>query len=309
METDNNNNNNLPIKKQTYDVLEGKVLKIQVNENSFVELCDVMPRIVEVGRTADNQIVKAARTSTGNAEKSLTEDETLLRYLKRNRHSSPEEMAEAQFLIQCTIVDARQILRHRTANVNEYSLRYSEALDFFYVPDENHICKQTIANKQGSDEKVDPEIAKEFQQRLKQHFDKGYENYKWALDKGIARETSRYFMPVASYTRFYFKMDLRNLFHFLSLRMDKHAQKEIREIADAMYELIKPVFPMSCKAFEHYQFESMQLTQLDITSIQSKKSDLIGTKNKRENSEYVEKCKILGLKYEDEKQSKESKLI
>lgn len=286
---------------ELYDIMSNCVNHEIKNIGSYgsVKLMDVMPRLVPVGRTGDFVIIQAARTSTNYGMKILTDDEILLRYLKRHKHSTPEEMAELKFYIICPIVVARQLIRHRTANINEFSQRYSESPEKFYVPNVKDVCKQSTMNKQGGSESMDPKIAQEFVDRLEQHHKDCWEKYQWALKQGIARETARLCLPVSIYTEFFFKIDLRNLFHLLELRMDEHAQFETREFANAMYDLIKPLFPQSCRAFEDYQLNSMELTGLEVQAIKNSQSLLSDWPSKtistRENNEFKEKAKLLGL--------------
>jgi thymidylate synthase (FAD) len=201
----------------------------------------------------DAAIVQSARVSYGKGTKSVTEDKGLIRYLMRHRHTSSFEMVEFKFHVKLPIFVARQWIRHRTANVNEYSGRYSEMRDEFYIPAPDQIRPQAALNKQGrasepmSRDKAD-EIIKRYRQIQKLLFD----DYSALLDTGLARELARINLPLSTYTEWYWKIDLHNLFHFLRLRLDVHAQYEIRVYAEAMAEIVKKIVPVAYEAFEDY---------------------------------------------------------
>jgi thymidylate synthase (FAD) len=187
---------------------------------------------------------------------------------------------------------ARQWIRHRTANVNEYSARYSVVRDRFYHPSIENVRKQSASNRQGGDEPIDEVTAREFCEYL-DRVEASYADYQRLMDKGVARELARIGLPVNVYTEWYWKIDLHNLFHFLSLRMDDHAQQEIRDYANAMFALVKPIVPIAAEAFLDYNFGAMHLTRLEIEAIREGKP--LGTENKRENAEWDEKKKRLGM--------------
>lgn len=274
------------------DVL-GKVerLSIKVGEYGEVTLIDVMPRLIPTeNATADYAIAEAARVSYGEGTKQMSNDETLIRYLMRHSHTSPFEMCELKFYLNIPIVVARQIIRHRTASVNEYSARYSTVKDQFFVPSE--VRKQSTSNRQGSEGEVDPKVGESFiayVEGVNQHL---YESYMEFMEKGVTREQARMVLPLTTYTRMYWKIDLHNFFHFVLLRMDEHAQKETRDFARAMYELAKQVFPISCKAFEEYHLNAVKLTMLEVQAIQSD-SLVLNSPNARERQEWEEKKKHL----------------
>ncbi|MSR45378.1 MAG: FAD-dependent thymidylate synthase [Phycisphaerales bacterium] len=275
------------------DVMSGAArIEKRVLDHGFVALIDCMPRFAPVGKTADYSIVQAARVSYGEGTKQVNEDRGLVRYLLRHRHTTPFEMVEFKFHIAMPIFVARQWIRHRTANVNEYSARYSIVPDRFYRPTAEAVRAQSTSNRQGGDGLVDAGTAEEFLQLL-DRAEALYKDYLGLTEKGVAREMARAALPVSVYTEWYWKCDLHNLFHFLSLRMDPHAQYEIRVFADAMYELIKPIVPISCEAFEDYRLGAMHLTKLEIEAIQSGKP--LATTNKREIAEFEEKCVRLGV--------------
>ena len=282
-----------PFESETFDVMAGSSRwEVKVHEHGLVALVDVMPRLVPVGKTADFAIVQAARVSYGAGTKQVNEDRGLIRYLARHRHTTPFEMVEFKFHHVMPIFIARQWIRHRTANVNEYSARYSVVRDRFYHPSIENVRKQSTVNRQGGDEPIDELTAKEFCDYLDK-VEESYKDYEKLIEKGVARELARIGLPVNVYTEWYWKIDLHNLFHFLSLRMDAHAQQEIRDFANAMFALVRPIVPVAAEAFLDYNFGGVHLTRLEVEAIKSGKA--LGTENKRENAEWEEKRKKLGL--------------
>lgn len=269
----------------------GDLDPIRIGENGFIRLVDCMPRMVPVGQTGDSAIVQAARVSYGAGTKKVNEDRGLIRYLLRNWHTTPFEMVEFKFHVKMPVFVARQWIRHRTANVNEYSARYSELSDEMFVPEEWR--GQSKTNKQGSDggfsERENVELG-HYAQTAQTH---GIEVYRRLLERGVSREQARIVMPVSHYTEWYWKCDLHNIFHFLRLRMDSHAQKEIRDYADAMFSLIEPIVPYSCEAFKDYRLGAVQLTRLEVESLRSGKP--IATTNTRERNEWEAKKAQLQL--------------
>ncbi len=198
----------------------------------FVRLVDYMG--------GDESIVQAARVSYGKGTKTVSEDRILLRYLMRHLHTTPFEMVELKFHIKLPIFVARQWIRHRTANVNELSGRYSIMKDEFYIPSVDSLKLQSIRNKQGrSEENISPELQQKVLDLLLQDQKTTYEHYEEFLNDNIARELARINLPLSLYTEWYWKIDLHNLFHFLHLRMDKHAQYEIRVYAETIGEIVK----------------------------------------------------------------------
>jgi thymidylate synthase (FAD) len=282
-----------PFEGEMYDVMGGSGRwDVKVHDHGLVSLVDVMPRMAPAGKTADFAIVQAARVSYGAGTKQVNEDRGLIRYLARHRHSTPFEMVEFKFHHVMPIFVARQWIRHRTANVNEYSARYSIVKDRFYHPTPDNVRKQSASNRQGGEEPADPATAQEFLAYL-DRVEKDYEQYQAFIDKGVAREIARIALPASVYTEWYWKIDLHNLFHFLSLRMDPHAQQEIRDYANAMYALIQPIVPIAAEAFVDYRLDSMHLTRLEIEAIRS--GQPLATENKRETAEWEAKKKQLGL--------------
>lgn len=281
-----------PFEAEMYDVMDGSGRwEIKVHDHGLVALVDAMPRLVPVGKTADFAIVQAARVSYGQGTKQVNEDRGLIRYLARHRHTTPFEMVEFKFHCVMPIFIARQWIRHRTANVNEYSARYSVVKDRFYKPTPDYVRKQSMANRQGGTEPLDDMTATEFLGWLDK-LDAEYEQYQKLMEKGLARELARIALPVNVYTEWYWKCDLHNIFHFLSLRMDEHAQQEIRDYANAMYALIQPIVPIAAEAFMDYNFGAMHLTRLEIEALKSGKP--LATENKRETAEWEAKKAKLG---------------
>jgi thymidylate synthase (FAD) len=237
--------------------MDYKNTKIDCLDKGFVRLVDYMGD--------DAAIVQAARVSYGEGTKSVNEDNGLIRYLIRNKHTSPFEMVEFKFHVKLPIFVARQWIRHRTANVNEYSGRYSEMKDEFYVPQIENIRSQSKVNKQGrSDEEFSTDLAENFVQSLEGTQQFLYNEYKKYLDSQIARELARINLPLSNYTEWYWKIDLHNLFNFLRLRLDHHAQYEIRIYSEAMAQLIKPIVPLAYAAFEDYILNSVSLSSDEI---------------------------------------------
>jgi len=289
-----------------HDVLTNVSEKtIKCLDNGHVTILDVMPRLVPDDRkTADYAIVQAARVSYGDGTKTLNEDRGLIRYLLRHKHTTPFEMIEIKFNVKMPIFIARQMVRHRTANINEYSGRYSMMKDEFYKPEIENVRQQSSVNKQGSGESINEVDASNFIEKIDSICNQSYDEYEKAIQKGVAREQARMLLPVNFYTEWYWKVDLHNLLHFLALRCDPHAQWEIRVFADAMLELIKPIVPWAIEAWEDYHEHrgAMRLTRLEVEalskSLQGTKVLKIDSDNKREQEEWVQKIQSLGLSIE-----------
>ena len=282
-----------PFEAEMTDVMGGSARwEVKVHDHGLVALVDVMPRLAPAGKTADYAIVQAARVSYGEGTKQVNEDRGLIRYLARHRHTTPFEMVEFKFHHVMPIFVARQWIRHRTANVNEYSARYSVVRDRFYHPTAENVRKQSAANRQGGDEPMDPVTAREFLDYLDE-IERGYARYEQFLQKGVAREIARIALPASVYTEWYWKIDLHNLFHFLSLRMDEHAQQEIRDYANAMFELVRPIVPIAAEAFLDYNLGALHLSRLEAEALRT--GHPLKSENKRENAEWEEKKKRLGL--------------
>lgn len=234
--------------------------EIKCLDHGFVRLVDFMGD--------DGSIVQSARVSYGKGTKSVREDTTLIRYLMRHQHTSPFEMVELKFHIRLPIFVARQWIRHRTANVNEYSGRYSEMTDDFYIPELDQIRTQDEVNKQGRSEKqIDASTAAEILGSMEQHQKESYNEYLSYLEKGVAREIARINLPLSSYTEWYWKIDLHNLFRFLKLRLDWHAQYEIRVYAEAIANIVKELYPISFKAFSDYVLNSVTFSYAELSKL------------------------------------------
>lgn len=226
-----------------------------------IELLDVMGN--------DKAIVDAARVSYNssmNQGKKKQDDYSLLRYLYRHAHTSPFEMCETKFRIKAPIFVARQWLRHRTASVNEWSLRYSQASEQYYLPEVYVIGTQDEINKQGTTKpmKMGSEWEEEIVDQLNNASHTAFSAYKDFLDNELSREQARLILPMNTYTEWVWKINLHNLLHFLQLRMDPHAQYEIRVYAETIYKLLKNHFPQTMQAFEDYTLNAVTLTALDI---------------------------------------------
>jgi thymidylate synthase (FAD) len=282
-----------PFESPVRDVMNNAARwEIKVHEHGLIALVDAMPRLVPQDATADAAIVQAARVSYGHGTKKVNEDRGLIRYLLRHRHTTPFEMVEFKFHVVMPIFIARQWIRHRTANVNEYSARYSVVPDRFYRPTIDNVRKQSTANRQGGEEPVDIGTAEEFLKYLEQA-EAQYAEYERLLAKGVSRELARIALPVSVYTEWYWKCNLHNLLHFLSLRMDEHAQQEIRDYATAMYALIKPIVPITAEAFEDYRLGGVSLTRLELEALRNNAP--LATENKREQAEWEAKRKKMGI--------------
>lgn len=234
----------------------------------FVRLVDYMG--------GDESIVQAARVSYGKGTKTPSEDRILLHYLMRHLHTTPFEMVELKFHVKLPIFVARQWIRHRTANVNELSGRYSIMKDEFYVPSEDTIKAQSAKNKQGrADEEVSADLRRKVLDTILFDQQSSYKRYEEFLDDNIARELARINLPLSLYTEWYWKIDLHNLLHFLKLRMDRHAQYEIRIYAETIGQIVKCVAPMAWEAFEDYVLYGERFSKSELMVI----ANYLDTKN------------------------------
>lgn len=286
------------------DEILGK--KFPVLNDGFVRVVDYMG--------TDESIVQAARVSYGKGTKKVTEDHGLIRYLLRNRHTTPFEMCEIKLHVRVPMDAWRQWIRHRTANINEYSTRYSIAIDASQKtnPDEWRI--QALDNKQGSDGFLEFETGKKLTAREEELQNFAREVYQERLNLGVAREQARKDLPLSTYTEAYWKVDLHNLLRFLELRMDSHAQYEIRAYANVIgNEIVSRWCPVAWEAFKTYYINSINITSIEIPLLKliiakqkeeaRKLADELGwlkmkdgtlSKN-RERSEFEAKLKNLGL--------------
>jgi thymidylate synthase (FAD) len=231
-----------------------------VLDHGFVALKDYMG--------GDLSVEESARVSYGGGTRQVSDGRTLLRYLLRHRHSSPFEMVEFRFHIGLPIFVMRQLIRHRTANVNEYSGRYSVMPLMFYTPEREQVCSQSKKNKQGRAEPVGQEKYYRFWRRTEDQRQRAAINYaEWVNEIDIARETARLDLPLSTYTYCYWKIDLRNMFNVLALRCDSHAQWEIRVFADIMAGIVQALCPLSFEAFQDYQQTAVTLTQVELQAL------------------------------------------
>lgn len=220
--------------------------QIPVLDHGFVRVVDTMGD--------DSAIVQAARVSYGKGTKSAREDADLIAYLMRHRHSTPFEMCQIKLHMKMPIFVARQFVRHRTASINEYSCRYSEVKDEMYRPEPERVQFQSTANKQGSGAIADDSIRQVFDNLCSSVANVTTQAIKYGEQHGIAREINRINMTVAHYTEWYWCIDLRNLLHFVGLRMDEHAQHEIRVYAEVIARILQAWVPATMDAFMKYQF-------------------------------------------------------
>ena len=227
-----------------------------VLDHGFVRVIDYMGD--------DAAICQAARVSYGRGTKSVQNDEGLIRYLMRHWHSTPFEMCEVKLHVKLPVFVARQWIRHRTANINEYSGRYSVMDREFYIPAEDKLAAQSSQNHQGRGEVLQGEEAQRVLNLLREDAMRSYDNYESMLSQdgqqGLARELARMNLPTNIYTQWYWKVDLHNLLHFLRLRADSHAQYEIRAYADVICDIVKDWVPAAFGAFRDYRMDAVSLS-------------------------------------------------
>jgi thymidylate synthase (FAD) len=252
-------------RRATVPALEAMLFQaMPVLDHGFVRVVDYMGD--------DGAVVQSARVSYGRGTKAANEDRGLIRYLMRHRHSTPFEMCEIKYHVKLPIFVARQWIRHRTANVNEYSARYSVMDREFYIPEAQHLAAQSSANRQGRGDVLEGEDAALVLDMLREDATRNYDHYAWMLNEdsdgapleagrsGLARELARMNLTLNTYTQWYWKTDLHNLLHFLSLRADSHAQYEIRVYAEAMLETVKAWVPLSYEAFADYRMGAVMMS-------------------------------------------------
>lgn len=230
--------------------------KFPVLDDGFVCLVDAMGD--------DQAVVQAARVSYGEGTRQVSDDRGLIRYLMRHRHSTPFEMAEIKVLVRVPMDCWRQWIRHRTASVNEYSTRYSLAIDAAQHTPADAWRGQAASNRQGSEGALPNELGQKLTAAEADVLERSRQEYLRRIELGVAREQARKDLPLSTYTEAYWKIDLHNLFHFLALRMDSHAQLEIREYATTLGEqIVKPLFPLAWEAFVDYRLEGAVLSRLE----------------------------------------------
>lgn len=265
-------------------------------DNGFVYLVDYAGD--------DYSIVQAARVSYGQGTKKVSTDEGLIRYLMRRAHTTPFEMVEFKFHCKMPIFVARQWIRHRMASVNEYSGRYSEMLNEFYLPDRSVLKKQAGGNRQGRGDDLKEDDQNFVLGLLKSEYGSQYRTYQRFLEVDLAKELARIGLSVANYTQWYWKIDLHNLFHFLRLRLDSHAQHEIQVYGQAMARVVSEAVPMAWRAFEDYRLYAVNFSRLELEILkghqwpmsEEKASHVISSiPNKRERDEFWGKLKDLNF--------------
>lgn len=259
--------------------------EVKLHEHGFVKLLDTMG--------SDESIENCARISYGEGTRKVSETRNLIRYLMRHKHTSPFEHGEVQFHLKLPIFVMRQLVRHRTANINEYSGRYSEMSSDFYVPDSAYLKKQSETNKQGRGEPHPSPGLIHFE--YNRTHDGAWVTYENLLREDISREIARCVLPVSNYTEVVWKSDLHNFLHMVNLRADSHAQQEIQDYANAMYSMVKPKFPITCEAWEDYVRDAQTFSKEEMRIL---KENLQGSwtmdnygLSKRERTEFLEKLK------------------
>ncbi len=263
-----------------------------VGSDGLVQLVDVMG--------SDKRVCDAARISYGQHEgdRSHEENRKLLRYMMRHRHTSPFEQCEMVFIIRIPMDAWRQMIRHRTANVNEYSTRYSPAIDSAAVTAPDAWRTQATDNKQGSGGKIDLAVGHRLSGAERELQDYARLVYEERIEAGVAREQARKDLPLSTYTEAYWKIDLHNLLHYLSLRLDPHAQLEIREYATVIAGAVRRHFPETWEAFEDYRLHAVTFTGPEIEGLREviglDTAKLIGLLEGREQDELVEKLRRTG---------------
>jgi thymidylate synthase (FAD) len=268
-----------PTRRPTVDALEEVLYEpLPVLDHGFVRVVDYMGD--------DAAIVQAARVSYGKGTTAVRQDRGLIRYLLRHRHLSPFEMCELKLHVKLPIFVARQWIRHRTANVNEYSARYSILDNEFYLPRPEHLSAQARSNRQGRDEShpLPPEQAAHVLELLRADAEQCYAHYEELLrggaageaspgdetaERGLARELARINLTLGAYTQWYWKVDLRNLLHFLSLRLEAHAQLEIRLYAEVIGQLVQKWVPHVWEAFVDYHLESVTISRQEVAALRA----------------------------------------
>lgn len=289
---------------------------IQCLDHGFVQLKDCMPRLVpDEEESADHAIAEAARCSYQRGTKTMADDKQLIRYLMRKNHSSPFEMIEFKFHCKMPMFVARQWIRTRTANVNELSGRYSEMPEEYYIPELDNYRNQSVTNTQGSEGYISLVEAVDIMKQMENMCGGAFTQYHNFLKQGLVREQSRMVLPLNTYTEWYWKIDLKNLLHFLNLRCDGHAQKEIQIYGNAILDLIQPIVPWTIEAWEDYSPNrgGMILTRHEVEKIQSMLLHMsvdmtagetlcpprtIEDIGKLENKEWVKKAEILGFEWD-----------
>ena len=291
-----------PTRRATVPALEARLFEaVPLLDHGFLRVIDYMGD--------DGAIVQAARVSYGRGTKRVSEDAGLIRYLMRHRHSTPFEMCEIKFHVKLPIFVARQWIRHRTANVNEYSARYSVLDREFYIPAPAQLAAQSAVNRQGRGDVLEGEEAAHVLRLLQDDASRCYDHYAEMLNEdaggepvdaqrqGLARELARMNLTLNTYTQWYWKTDLHNLFHFCALRADTHAQYEIRVYADAILDMVKDWVPAAYGAFRDYRLGAVTLSAQMVDVVRRRLAGEIVTQETSGLSkrEWVEMMGALGL--------------
>ena len=259
---------------------------IEIHDLGFVKLLDVMGD--------DQEVENAARISYGEGTRKVSQTRNLIRYLMRHKHTSPFEMCEVKFHLKLPIFVMRQLVRHRTANLNEYSGRYSVMSDEFYLPEGDYLAKQSTTNNQGRGGSL-----KHSQGLLQFEFNRIYDGaamaYHVLLENELSREVARAVLPVANYTECIWKIDLHNLMHFLSLRFDKHAQYEIRVYAELILKIMKKWVPYTYDAFVKHRLDGMSFSEDGLIYVRKLLSGVKNVSTKISQREKKEINKILEI--------------
>jgi thymidylate synthase (FAD) len=247
-----------PTRRATVPALEALLFEpLQVLDQGFIRVVDYMGD--------DAAVVQAARVSYGKGTKQVSNDQGLINYLMRHRHTTPFEMCEIKLHVKLPIFVARQWIRHRTASVNEYSARYSVLDDGSYRPELAQLAAQAVHNRQGRGAQLDEGVARTVQERLGGSATAAEATYRWLLgdgpgEPGLSRELARMVLPLSAYTQWYWKIDLHNLMHFIALRADAHSQYEIRAYADVLAEIVEKWVPLTASAFRDYRVNGAELS-------------------------------------------------
>ena len=295
LEIENARKSSYSTRRVTVKKLEAIIYKFhKVLDHGFIRVIDYMGD--------DSSIVQAARVSYGKGTKKLNQDANLINYLLSHKHSTPFEMNEIKLHIKLPIFVARQWIRHRTANVNEYSARYSILDSEFYIPKSENMKPQSKTNNQGREGSLNNDELKTYVNTLKQNSKNSFSNYHFLLNNdqdgkildnkrtGLARELSRMTLPLNAYTQWYWKIDLHNLLHFLALRFDEHAQYEIRVYAKVILDIVKKWVPLTYEAFIKNSVKSITLSSGAIDYLNSV------LKNKKPEDKKISKRELENLK-------------
>jgi len=234
------------------EICRAQIFNLSVHEFGYVHLKDFMG--------GDEDVVDAARISYDR--QGTTKDRALIRYLLRHKHTTPFEMVVLKFEVKMPIHVARQWIRHRTASVNEVSARYTQLPEEMFVPVEFSV--QSSDNKQGRGEMVDRELQDHLHAAMVDDNENAYQSYQWYLDRGVAKETARGVLNLNIYTKFIWQMNLHNLMHFLHLRLDPHAQKEIRDYAVLIEQMVQRLFPLTHEAFVDYVRDAYNCSRMEV---------------------------------------------